>query len=92
MQGLKTFKEAKAKFVMQHGYVEILPQTGHRGYWFDWEHWKRVQASYTSDFWEEYKLYHKGTGDKIAKQVKEHFKAKSKWCDRMSLNLPTQGE
>jgi DNA polymerase I-like protein with 3'-5' exonuclease and polymerase domains len=24
-------------------------------------------------------------------EVKEHFQAKSKWCDRMSLNLPTQG-
>lgn len=91
MKGLKAFKESKSKFVMQHGYVEILPQTGHRGYWFDWEHWKRVQASYTSDFWEEYKIYHKGTGDEVAKQVKEHFQAKSKWCDRMSLNLPTQG-
>ena len=91
MTGLKAFKEKGSKFVMSHGYVEILPQTGHRGYWHDWEHWKEVQKSYTPEFWEEYKLYHKGTGDEVCKEVKTHFQAKSKWCDRMSLNLPTQG-
>lgn len=92
MTGLKAFKEKSSRFVMQNGYVEILPQTGHRGYWYDWNYWKKVQASYDSKFWDEYKIYHKGTGDKIALEVKEHFKAKSKWCDRMSLNLPTQGK
>jgi DNA polymerase I-like protein with 3'-5' exonuclease and polymerase domains len=91
MQGLKAFKEKSSKFVMQNGYVEILPQTGHRGYWHDWEEWKKRQQSFTSEFWDEYKLKHKGTGDSVCKMVKEHFQAKSKWCDRMSLNLPTQG-
>lgn len=91
MTGLKAFKEKSSRFVMQNGYVEILPQTGHRGYWYDWNYWKKVQASYDSKFWDKYKIYHKGTGDKIDLEVKEHFKAKSKWCDRMSLNLPTQG-
>lgn len=92
MTGLKTFKDNGSKFVMKNGYVEILPQTGHRGYWFDWEYWKDVQNSFTSEFWDDYKIHHKGTGDNVALKVKEHFKAKSKWCDRMSLNLPTQGE
>lgn len=91
MTGLKSFKERGSKFVMSHGYVEILPQTGHRGYWFDWEHWKEQEILHTKEFWDEYKAYHKGTGDNTALKVKEHFKAKSKWCDRMSLNLPTQG-
>lgn len=91
MTGLKAFKERGSKFVMAHGYVEILPQTGHRGYWHDWEYWKEVQKSYTPGFWEDYRLHHKGTGDSVAQEVKKHFKAKSKWCDRMSLNLPTQG-
>lgn len=91
MTGLKAFKERSSKFVMSHGYVEILPQTGHRGYWHDWEYWKEVQKSYTPEFWEDYRLHHKGTGDAVAQEVKRHFKAKSKWCDRMSLNLPTQG-
>lgn len=92
MTGLKAFKERGSKFVLQNGYVEILPQTGHRGYWHDWNYWKQVQNSYTQEFWEDFRLNHKGTGDKIALEVKAHFKAKSKWCDRMSLNLPTQGE
>jgi DNA polymerase I-like protein with 3'-5' exonuclease and polymerase domains len=91
MTGLKSFKQKSSKFVLNNGYVEILPQTGHRGYWYDWEYWKKVQESYDSNFWEEYKMYHKGTGDSVAIAVKQHFKAKSKWCERMSLNLPTQG-
>ena len=91
MTGLKSFKEKWSKFVLDHGYMIIMPQTGHKSYWHDWEHWKEVQASYTREFWDNYKQYHKGTGDDVCKQVKEHFQAKSKWCDRMSLNLPTQG-
>lgn len=91
MQGLKSFKEKWSQFVLTHGYMIILPQTGHKAYWHDWEHWKRVQQSYTKEFWEDYKLHHKGTKDKVCKEVKVHFQAKSKWCDRMSLNLPTQG-
>ena len=91
MTGLKSFKEKSAKFVLANGYVNILPQTGHRGYWYDWEYWKDIQKSYTSEFWEDYKKYHKGTNDEVCKEVKIHFQAKSKWCDRMSLNLPTQG-
>jgi len=91
MTGLKAFKEKWSKFVLNNGYMPIMPQTGHRAYWHDWEHWKEVQASYTKEFWDNYKLYHKGTGDEVCKQVKQHFQAKSKWCDRMSLNLPTQG-
>lgn len=91
MTGLKSFKERKSKFVLQNGYVEIMPQTGHRGYWYDWKDWKERQASFTPEFWDDYKAHHKGTGDRVAQMVKEHFQAKSKWCDRMSLNMPTQG-
>lgn len=91
MTGLKAFKEKWSKFVLNHGYMAIMPQTGHKSYWHDWEHWKEVQASYTREFWEDYKRHHKGTGDEVCKEVKAHFQAKSKWCDRMSLNLPTQG-
>jgi DNA polymerase I-like protein with 3'-5' exonuclease and polymerase domains len=91
MTGLKSFKEKWSKFVLDNGYMPILPDTGHRGYWHDWGHWKEVQASYTKEFWDNYKQFHKGTGDDECKEVKQHFQAKSKWCDRMSLNLPTQG-
>jgi DNA polymerase I-like protein with 3'-5' exonuclease and polymerase domains len=91
MTGLKAFKQKWSKFVLDNGYMPIMPQTGHRAYWHDWEHWKEVEASHTREFWDNYKLYHKGTGDSVAETVKKHFQAKSKWCDRMSLNLPTQG-
>lgn len=87
--GIAKFKEKGSKFVRSHGYVLMNPITGHKMYWWDWNHWKEEQDSYNSVFWEEYKAYHKGTGDNIEQEVKHHFKAASKW-DRMALNAPTQ--
>ena len=89
-KGIAEFKKRGSAFVRSHGYVLINPITGHKMYWWDWNKWKKEQDSYTPDFWDEYKEYHKGTGDDIALQVKQHFKAASKW-DRMALNAPTQG-
>lgn len=91
MTGLKAFKTKWSRFVFNNGYMPIMPQTGHRAYWYDWKKWKDIQASMDEKFWDEYRAYHKGTDDEVAQMVKEHFQAKSKWCDRMSLNLPTQG-
>ena len=91
MKGLASFKRTAGKQLMDNGYVTILPQTGHKAYWWDYDVWKERQASFTSEFWDNYKLYHKGTKDEIADMVKKHFQAVSKWRDRMSLNLPTQG-
>lgn len=90
MSGLKRFKAEGSRMVRNTGYVEVMPQTGHRIYWWNWEEWKKEQESYTSEFWDEYKLHHKGTGDDIAIQVSQHFKEASGW-DRMALNGPTQG-
>ena len=91
MTGLASFKRKAGQELMKNGYVDILPQTGHKAYWWDYDKWKERQASFTSEFWENYRQNHKGTGDAVAKKVKEHFQAVSKWRDRMSLNLPTQG-
>jgi DNA polymerase I-like protein with 3'-5' exonuclease and polymerase domains len=44
---------------------------------------------YTPEFWEEYKQYHKGTGDHVAQEVKRHFKMASLWT-RKALNSVTQ--
>lgn len=89
-KGIKQFKEYGSRSVRQNGYVLINPITGHKMYWWDWQQWKEEQQKYTSEFWDEYKMYHKGTGDKIAKEVKRHFQVQSKY-DRMALNAPTQG-
>ena len=91
MKGLASFKQRGSQFVRSHGYVVIMAQTGHRTTWSDWEEWKKEQQSYNSDFWDDYKLHHKGTGDKIAQEIRNHFRTASYW-DRMALNLPTQGE
>lgn len=89
-KGIKQFKECGSRAVRQNGYVLINPITGHKMYWWDWQQWKEEQQKYTPEFWDEYKMYHKGTGDEIAKKVKHHFQVQSKY-DRMALNAPTQG-
>lgn len=88
--GTSEFAKRGSKFVREHGYVLINKYTGHKMYWWDWDIWKKRQNSFTQTFWEEYKKYHKGTGDSIALEVRQHFQAASKW-DRMARNSPTQG-
>ena len=90
MTGLANFKRIGSQNVRKLGYVEAHPLTGHKCYWWDHQKWLERQASFTSEFWDNYKLYHKGTDSAVAKEVKEHFQAASKW-DRMALNIPTQG-
>lgn len=89
-KGTAIFAKKGSQFVRSHGYVIMNPITGHKMYWWDWNKWKERQNSFDSKFWEDYKLYHKNTGDSIEQEVKQHFKAASKW-DRMARNAPTQG-
>lgn len=89
-KGIKQFKECGSRAVRQNGYVLINLITGHKMYWWDWQQWKEEQQKYTSEFWDDYRMYHKGTGDEIAQEVKHHFQVQSKY-DRMALNAPTQG-
>ena len=88
--GITSFKIQGAKFVKSNGYVLMNRATGHRMTWWDFDFWKKEQNSYTSEFWDNYKLYHKGTKDNVARRVSLHAKAGSKW-ERMALNAPTQG-
>lgn len=90
MKGLNNFKIKSSKEVRKRGYVVAMPQTGHKSYWWDHKEWLERQESFTSEFWDNYKLYHKGTDSDIANNVKQHFKAASKY-DRAALNIPTQG-
>ena len=91
-KGIADFKEKGSKFVRKNGYVLMCKVTGHKMYWWDHKNWLEMQEVFNSPgFWDDYKLHHKGTGDKIAQEVSMHFRAASKW-DRMALNAPTQGE
>lgn len=89
-KGLSEFAKKGAKFVRQNGYILICKYTGHRMHWWDFNEWKERQRSFTQEFWEEYRNYHKGTGDAIALEVRQHFQAASKY-DRLARNSPTQG-
>ena len=87
--GIAKFKAEGSKAVRKEGYVLMCKYTGHKMYWWDHNKWLERQKSFTQEFWEDYRNNHKGTGSRIALEVREHFQAASKW-DRMALNAPTQ--
>ena len=89
-KGIADFKKRGSEFVRKNGYILMCKYSGHKMFWWDHEQWLKRQQSFTQDFWEDYRLNHKGTGDAIAQEVSMHFRAASKW-DRMALNAPTQG-
>lgn len=91
-KGTAEFAKKGSAFLQTHGYIVINPITGHKIYWWDFDKWKHIQDQYNSKDWDwnDYKMYHKGTGDKVEQEVKQHFKAISKW-NRMVRNSPTQG-
>lgn len=89
-KGVSDFAKKGSDFVRKNGFVLINPQTGHRITWWDHNEWLDRQKQFTPEFWEEYKLKHKGTGDYIANTVREHFQAAGKW-DRVARNGVTQG-
>lgn len=89
-KGTTEFAKKGSAFVRKNGYILMCPLTGHKMYWWDHKDWVERQKSFTSEFWEEYRLRHKGTGDTIAKEVSMHFRAASKW-DRLARNAPPQG-
>ena len=84
------FAKKGESFVKQNGYILINPIYGHRLWWWDHKKWLSRQESFTPEFWESYRLYHKGTGDDIAQEVKTHFGAVSKY-GRLARNAPSQG-
>jgi DNA polymerase I len=89
-KGIAKFKSEGSKSVREKGYILMCKYSGHKMYWYDHKEWLERQKSYTSTFWEDYKINHKGTGDAVAKEVSMHARAASKW-DRLALNSVTQG-
>ena len=88
--GIAEFKKKGSDFVRKNGYILMCKYSGHKMFWWDHAKWLDRQKTFTEEFWEEYRTKHKGTGDRVAQEVREHFQAASKW-DRMALNSVTQG-
>jgi DNA polymerase I-like protein with 3'-5' exonuclease and polymerase domains len=88
--GIAEFKKKGSKFVRTHGYIVLNPITGHKTYWWDWDKWIEEQKSFTQEFWNDYRINHKGTNDEVCKKVAHHARVGSKW-DRKALNSVTQG-
>lgn len=84
------FKKKGSQFVRKNGYILMCKYSGHKMYWWDHDRWLSRQKDFTQEFWEDYRLHHKGTGDAVAQEVSEISRIGSKW-DRMALNSPTQG-
>ena len=90
-KGISKFASEGSKFVRQNGYIVINRFTGHKLWWWDHDKWLERQKKFNEPgFWDVYKQKHKGTGDAIAMEVREHFQAASKY-DRLARNCPTQG-
>lgn len=89
-KGIADFKKKGSDFVRKNGYIVMCQYSGHKMFWWDWDKWIERQKSFTQEFWEDYRDHHKGTGDRVCQEVRQHFQAASKW-DRMALNSVTQG-
>lgn len=91
MPGMASYKKNAAKFVKEHGYIIINPTTGHRVYWPEWASWKATEDRFDRNFWDDYKVYHKGTNDSVCKMVRNHMKDGHDWFEKNVLNYPIQG-
>ena len=91
MPGMAKFKKDTIKFLKEHGYIVINEVTGHRVYWPEWSTWKITEDTFDRKFWEDYKLYHKGTKDAVCQKVKEHMSKSHDWFGKNVLNYPIQG-
>ena len=89
--GIAEFKKKGSQLVRKNGYILMCAYSGHKMFWWDHDKWQERQKTFTQEFWEDYRNNHKGTGDWVAQEVRQHFQASSKWS-RMALNAPTQGE
>lgn len=88
--GVRDFMRRADAFVKEHGYIPICEETGHKAWWPGWGAWKAREMRYGRAFWEEYKAVHKGTGDAVCKEVREHMREGSAWS-RKAVNTPCQG-
>ena len=91
MPGMAEYKKKAGKFLKEHGYLVINEITGHRIYWPEWADWKAVEDRFDRKFWEDYRMYHKGTNDDVQKMVRKHMSAGHDWFNKNVLNYPIQG-
>lgn len=91
MPGMAEYKKKAVKFLKEYGYLVINEITGHRIYWADWADWKAVEDRLDRKFWEDYRIYHKGTNDDVQKMVRKHMSAGHDWFNKNVLNYPIQG-
>lgn len=91
MPGMAKFKKQAGKFLKEHGYIIINKQTGHRIYWPEWAYWKSTEDRFDRKFWDDYRMYHKGTDDEVAQMVRKHISMGHDWFEKNVLNYPIQG-
>ena len=99
--GVSKFASEGSKFVRKYGYILINPITGHKKYWWDHNKWVERQKTFTSEFWDRYRIIKENWNNsgphsiwepipKEIIEVREHFQAAAKY-DRDARNVVTQG-
>ena len=91
MKGMAKYKKDTGKFLKEHGYIVINPITGHRIYWPGWAEWKAVDDTFDKNFWDDFRIYHQGTGDEVCQKLNAHRKKGEPWLEKNVLNYPIQG-
>ena len=91
MPGMARYKKNAGKFLKEHGYIVINQYTGHRVYWPEWASWKAEEERFDRQFWDDYRNYHKGTGDETCQLVRRHMSSGHDWFEKNVLNYPIQG-
>lgn len=92
LKGIKNFREQNGRFILNNGYVPCTLHTGGKVFWWDWCFWAKEEKIFRKEgFWDEYRVIKKmNPRAPIINRVRIHMKAKSKWAQRMSLNMPAQ--
>lgn len=91
MSGMAAYKKKTADFLKKNGYILINQYTGHRIYWPEWAEWTATAQRFDRQFWTDYTLNHKGTGDEVCEMVKRHRAMEHTWTEKNVLNYPIQG-
>lgn len=92
LKGIKNFREQNGRFVLNNGYIPCTLHTGGKVFWWDWCFWAQEEMAFRKEgFWDEYRVIKKvNPKSPLINRVRIHMKAKSKWAQRMSLNMPAQ--
>ena len=86
--GVAKYQRDQKRLVMKQGYINTCPEIGYRAYIYDFKNLQDTAASFTSDFWTNYRqLKETNPTHPIVESVRHYFKRKSA-TERQGVNYP----